>query len=76
MRDIDRLQEYVRNCEYIRGPVIRQVLVNRLENPPTQEELDVASEQLYGNAVSILESATVAETRNTEGKSLLDGKGL
>ncbi len=72
MRDIDRLMDHVRECEYIRGPVIKQAIINRLEDPPTREELDRARDQLYGQHDSFLESQTVAETRNVDGKSILD----
>lgn len=73
MRDIDRLMDHVRECEYIRGPIIKQAIINRLEAPPTQEELDVARQQLYGKHDSFPESEhTIAETRNTDGRSILD----
>lgn len=72
MRDIDHLIEYVRNCPYIRGAVQKQVIINRLDVYPTEEELERARSQVYGGADSFLESVTVAETRNSQGVSLLD----
>lgn len=45
-RDIDRLIEYVRTLDYL-PPVLQQVVVNRLDPEPTQDEIDRAREQVY-----------------------------
>lgn len=47
-RDVDRIIEYVRSVDYI-PPVLKQVLVNRIDPPPTRDELDRAHEQVYPN---------------------------
>jgi len=41
MRDIDRIIQFVRDDDRI-PPVHRQVLITRIERPPTQHELDAA----------------------------------
>lgn len=53
-RDIDRVIEYVRDLERERflPPVMAQVVVNRLDVPPTQAELDRARAQVYSETVS------------------------
>ena len=45
-RDVDRIIDYVNRQTDI-PPVHRQVMVNRLDPAPTQEELDRASAQVY-----------------------------
>lgn len=45
-RVIDRVIDFVRALDYI-PPVQRQVIVNRLDQPPTREELDRALAQVY-----------------------------
>lgn len=47
-RDVDTIIEFIRRQDYI-PPVHRQVLVNRIDPPPTQAELDRAKEQVYPN---------------------------
>lgn len=47
-RDVDTVIEFIKNQSYI-PPIHRQVMANRLENPPTQEELDKARNDLYPN---------------------------
>ncbi len=45
MRDIDEVIEQVnKNCRL--NPVEKQVIINRLEKRPTQEELDLAAAQV------------------------------
>lgn len=48
-RDVDRVIVYVRNLERERflPPVMAQVLVNRIDPPPSTEELEVARAQVY-----------------------------
>ncbi len=46
MRDIDRLIDYVKDSEWF-PPVHRQVLINRIEVPPTADELERAAAQVY-----------------------------
>jgi len=45
-RDVDRVMDYVHHMLDV-PPVHRQVMLNRLDPPPTQEELDRAREQVY-----------------------------
>jgi hypothetical protein len=48
-RDIDRVIEYVRELERERflPPIMAQVIVNRLDPPPSPEELDRAKAEVY-----------------------------
>jgi len=45
MRDIDRLIEFIQECDRI-PPVHKRVLINRIESPPTREELDRAAAEV------------------------------
>lgn len=45
-RDVDTVIAFINNQSYI-PPIHRQVMVNRLENPPSQRELDEAKASLY-----------------------------
>lgn len=50
-RDIDRLIEYIkREADYL-PPVSKQVIINRLEPQPSQEEIDIARKTLYNLSV-------------------------
>jgi hypothetical protein len=44
-RDVDRVIDYIRNLERERflPPVMAQVMVDRLNSPPTDEEIERAS---------------------------------
>lgn len=60
-RDVDRIILYVREQTDI-APVQRQVMVNRLDPPPTQEELDRASAQVYPKEGAWLASSSTSTT--------------
>lgn len=49
-RTIDRVIDYIRGLDTSGGmsPTMKQVLVNRIEKPPSDEELAIARLQLYG----------------------------
>jgi hypothetical protein len=50
-RDIDRVIEYVNGLLEL-PPVMKRVIINRLNDPPTPEELERAKQEvLYGKAV-------------------------
>ncbi len=49
-RDIDRLLEHINGLEWL-PPIHRQVLINRIEPPPTQGELDCAAAQVSERGV-------------------------
>jgi hypothetical protein len=53
-RDIDRVIEYVRDLERERflPPVMAQVIVDRLDQAPTQDELDHARQKVYPSVPS------------------------
>jgi hypothetical protein len=53
-RDIDRVIGYVRDLERERflPPVMAQVIVNRLDPPPAQHELDRASAEVRARDAS------------------------
>jgi hypothetical protein len=52
VRTVDRLIDYICEAEWLGSPTQRQVMINRLEAPPTREELDKAKAQLYPNEVA------------------------
>lgn len=45
-RDIDTIINYVKGLDYI-PPVMKQVIVNRLDPPPSKTEIETAKEQVY-----------------------------
>lgn len=45
-RDVDTIIEFIKTQKYI-PPVHRQVMVNRLQNAPSTEELEAAKAQVY-----------------------------
>jgi hypothetical protein len=48
-RSVDQIIEYVEGLEdRAFSPTIKRVIVNRLNEQPTQEELDRAKAELYG----------------------------
>lgn len=49
-RDVDRIIEFVNEITDI-PPVYKRVLVNRIDPPPTQEELERARLEVYPNAL-------------------------
>lgn len=51
-RDVDTVIAFIRNQSYI-PPVHRQVMVNRLENPPSKEELDEAKAIVYPDVKNV-----------------------
>ncbi len=46
MRDIDYLINFIKTSERF-PPVIKQVLINRIDQEPTREELEQARLQVY-----------------------------
>lgn len=46
MRDIDYIIQYIWDTSHLRSDVEKQVIVNRLEQYPTKEEIRIAREQL------------------------------
>lgn len=51
-RDVDTIIEFIKNQNYI-PPVHRQVMIDRLENPPDREELDRAKNKLYPDVKNV-----------------------
>lgn len=47
-RDIDQVINYIREITYI-PPVMKQVIINRLDVPPTKAELEQAAKEVYPN---------------------------
>lgn len=45
-RDVDTIIEFVRKQSYI-PPVLRQVMIGRLDPAPTREEIDAAKAIVY-----------------------------
>lgn len=45
-RDVDRVIDYIKTIDDI-PPVHRQIMINRLDPPPSKEELALACEQVY-----------------------------
>lgn len=45
-RDVDRVLDFIRTQAYI-PPIHRQVMLDRLEKPPTNLELEAAKKKLY-----------------------------
>lgn len=60
MRDIDRVIEFIRRDSRI-PPVHKQVLIDRIEQPPTRQELDAAARIVYPHVFESNPIETAAE---------------
>ena len=67
-RPIDKVINYVKALQndYQFSPVIKQVIINRLNESPTQQELILASEQVLGKVTNPwFEGRSAEEIENT-----------
>lgn len=51
-RDIDDLIDYVKSRNYL-SDILKQVVINRIEQPPTKDEIETAKDLLASRPVGL-----------------------